>query len=195
MDLEDFFPTITWVQVRKAFERLGYPYSVAVVLANVCTRGGVLPQGAPTSPALSNIVCARLDRRLSGLARSRGFHYSRYADDMAFSSDDARITSLIPFIRQVIAEEGFKVRADKTRVAKAGARRAVTGIIVNERPNLPRAHVRKLRAATHRLAHHGPEAVIVPSRRTGSDPQAVLAGHVGFLAMINPARGRALNRL
>jgi RNA-directed DNA polymerase len=192
MDIEGFFPSITWRQVRKAFEQIGYPHSVAVLLANLCTRDGVLPQGAPTSPAVSNVVCDRLDRRLAGLAASRGFRYSRYADDMTFSSNDPRITSLIPFIRRIIEEAGFRVRDDKTRVARAGARHTVTGIVVNERPNLPREQVRRLRAAAHRLAHDGPEAVVTPAKRPHANPLDVLAGHAGFLAMVNPARGRSL---
>lgn len=196
MDIADFFPSITNRRVRKGFERLGYPYSVALLLANLCTRAGFLPQGAPTSPALSNLICYRLDRRLSGLARSRGFSYSRYADDMAFSSNDSRLVLLIPFIRQIIQEDGFEVRPEKTRISRGGVRKTVTGIVVNERPNLPRTHVRMLRAAAHRLARQGADAVVLKSRRSGScDPERVLAGHLGFLAMINPGRCRALTQV
>ncbi|MGH2627214.1 MAG: reverse transcriptase family protein [Anaerolineales bacterium] len=196
MDIASFFPTIPYRSVRKGLEKLGYPYSVASLLANLCTRAGFLPQGAPTSPALSNLVCERLDRRLAGLARSRGFSYTRYADDMAFSSNDRRLVALIPLLRRIIEEEGFEVRAEKTRVARAGARRMVTGIVVNERPNLPRAQVRTLRAAVNRLVRHGPAAVVMKSRRSEeSDPVQVLFGHLGFLAMVNPASGQALARV
>jgi retron-type reverse transcriptase len=196
MDIADFFPSITYRRVRKGFEKLGYPYSVAQMLANLCTRMGYLPQGAPTSPALSNLVCERLDSRLSGLARSRGFSYSRYADDMAFSSDDPRLPSLIPFLKQIIQEAGFRVNAEKTRIARKGARRVVTGIVVNEHPNLPRRQVRKLRAAAYRLARQGPEALQLESSRPGEcDPQCVFAGHLGFLTMVNRARGHAIAEL
>ena len=195
MDIADFFPAITVKRVRKGFEKLGYPYSVALLLANLCTRSGQLPQGASTSPALSNLVCHRLDRRLAGFAASRGLTYSRYADDMTFSSSDRRIGSFVPFIRQVIEEEGFAVRDGKTRISRAGARRVVTGIVVNERLNLPRAHVRMLRAAAHQLATKGPDGVMVASNRGGAkNPERVLRGHLAFLAMINPQRGEALVR-
>jgi RNA-directed DNA polymerase len=193
-DIAEFFPTITFRRVRKAFEKLGYPYSVAVTLANLCTRNGVLPQGAPTSPALSNIVCEGLDARLQGLAVSRGFAYSRYADDLAFSSDDRRLPSLLPFIREIVKDEGFELRREKTRIARRGARRVVTGVVVNERPNLPRAHVRRLRAALHALATKGPGAVKIDGARPDADPLSVLAGHIAFLTMVNPARGRSLVR-
>ena len=193
LDIADFFPSITQQKVRKAFEKLGYTYSVAMVLANLCTRSGFLPQGAPTSPALSNLVCENLDRRLSGLARSRGFTYSRYADDMAFSSNDGRLNTLIPFLREIIQQEGFQVRPEKTRISRGSGRMMVTGVVVNDRPNLPRSHVRKLRAAVHRLKQNGPEAVILESRRTkDADVRNVLAGHLGFLAMVNPAGGKRL---
>jgi retron-type reverse transcriptase len=194
IDLADFFPSIDWKRVRKAFEKLGYPYSVAVVLANLCTRTGYLPQGASTSPALSNLICERLDRRLSGLARSRGFRYSRYADDLAFSSADSRLPALLPFIRQIVREEGFEVRDRKTRVARSGARQLVTGVVVNEHLNLPRAHVRRLRAAAHRLATRGATAVSLDARPS-ADPARVLHGHLAFLAMVNPSRGRTLTSL
>jgi len=197
IDIADFFPSVTFKRVRKGFERLGYPYSVALLLANLCTREGVLPQGAPTSPALSNLVCENLDRRLAGLAASRGFSYSRYADDMAFSSNDRCLDSLLPFIREIVEQEGFRVHDRKTRIARGGARRIITGIVVNEHPNLPRAHVRKLRAASHRLATHGPSALKLEAASPGrpSDPERVLDGHLGFLAMVNPRRRLALGRL
>jgi len=192
IDLADFFPTIEHRRVRKGFEKLGYPFSVAVLLANLCTRRGVLPQGAPTSPALSNLVCENLDRRLTGLARSRGFTYSRYADDLVFSSDDGRLPSLIPMIGQVIGEEGFALRSDKTRIVRRGARQMVTGVVVNERLNLPRHHVRRLRAAADRLSRGG--VVEMPSSGPSpaeTDPRARLEGHLAFLAMLNPRRACA----
>ena len=196
LDIADFFPSITWGRVRKAFEKLGYPYSVALLLANLCTRRGVLPQGAATSPGLSNIVCECLDRRLAGLARSRGMRYSRYADDMTFSSDDERVRSMLPFIRQLINEEGFQLRDQKTRILRKGARRTVTGIVVNQRANLPRAHVRMLRAAAHRMATRGPEAVKIESRSGGAaHPARVLAGHLAYLSMVNASSGRLLAQL
>src|ERR1043165_3960185 len=101
VDIEDFFPSIKFRTVRKAFQRLGYPYSVAVDLANLCTLQGALPQGTSTSPALVNLACTNLDKRLTGLARSLGHTYSRYVDDLVFSSDDDRLASILPFLRQI----------------------------------------------------------------------------------------------
>jgi retron-type reverse transcriptase len=195
IDLQDFFPSITHRRVRKVFESFGYPYRVAVLLANLCTLKGRLPQGAPTSPALSNLVCRKMDERFAKLAGKMKFRYSRYADDLIFSSNNARMTGLVPFFKEIIREEGFRVNEDKLRIMRAGQRQKVTGIVVNEKPNLPRTHVRTLRAVAHRMQQQGPEAVTLSSRRNGiHDPLYVFNGHAGYLQMINPPRARQLKQ-
>jgi retron-type reverse transcriptase len=179
--------------VRKVFQRLGYPYRVAVLLANLCTVDGSLPQGASTSPALSNLVCTRLDRRFSGLAKKMGFHYSRYADDLVFSSNNPRLPSLIPLFREILSEEGFRVNEGKTRIMRKGRRQVVTGLITNQYLNLPREQVRRLRAAIHRLKTGGAASLDLRSRRGRKDnPLQVLQGHLGFLRMVDPKRADKL---
>jgi RNA-directed DNA polymerase len=193
VDIADFFPNVRFAAVRKGFQQLGYPYSVAVDLANLCTLKGALPQGAPTSPALSNMACVRLDKRLAGLAGSQGHYYSRYADDLTFSSDNPRLPSILPFVRQILAEEGFQLREDKTRISRSGQRQLVNGIVVNHSATLPREHVRLLRAAMHRLAMGDRDTVKVSSRRPGDrDSIQVLQGHLAFLKMIDPGRLKPL---
>jgi RNA-directed DNA polymerase len=192
MDVEDFFPSITHRPIRKVFEQLGYPYRVAVLLTNLCTVDGRLPQGAITSPALSNFVCEKLDRRLAGLSKTLSFRYTRYADDLIFSSDNPKLPSLIPFFREILLEEGFRVQESKTKVMRQSRRQMVTGIVVNKRPNLRREHVRRLRAAVHTLHTKGPSAVSMPSRRgSTTDPMHVLCGHIGFLNMVHPEKAPA----
>ncbi|MEO1269430.1 MAG: reverse transcriptase domain-containing protein, partial [Myxococcota bacterium] len=136
MDLRDFFPTLTFRRVRGAFGALGYSGSVATVLALLCTEPDTeqvqldgntwhvalgprhLPQGAPTSPALTNIICRRLDRRLTGLAQELGFVYTRYADDLTFSKpvlgEQPVIGRLLGQAGHIIEDEGFVVHPDKT---------------------------------------------------------------------------------
>ena len=189
VDIEDFFPSVKFTTVRRAFQHLGYPYTVAIDLANLCTRNGALPQGAPTSPALSNLACLRLDKRLSGLARSLKHTYSRYADDLVFSSHDERLPSILPFLREILAQEGFHLSEKKTHIYHANQRQIVNGLVVNECVNLPREEVRKLRAALHRLQVQGAEAVRLASKQPGShDALQVLEGRLAFLKMINPKR-------
>jgi RNA-directed DNA polymerase len=197
VDIADFFPSVRFRAVRKGFQHLGYPYSVAVYLANLCTVGGALPQGTSTSPALANLACLRLDKRLTGLAHSLNHAYSRYADDLVFSSDDERLPSILPFLREILAEEGFYLAEHKTKIYRAGHRQTVTGIVVNERATLSREQVRRMRAAIHRLRTNGAQAVRFPSKRTGKgdhDPVKVLEGHLAFLKMIHSTRAHALLR-
>lgn len=193
LDLKDFFPSITHARVRKVFQGFGYPYRVAVTLANLCTVDGRLPQGAPTSPALSNLVFQRTDRRFAGLAKKMKFRYSRYADDLIFSSNKNNLPCLIPFFKQILREDGYEVNEGKVRVMRQGQRQEATGVVLNEKANLRREHVRRLRAAVHRLHTHGPEGVQLPSRKPGEhEPRFVLQGHLSFLNMINHGQGDAL---
>ncbi|HPG00889.1 MAG TPA: retron St85 family RNA-directed DNA polymerase [Kiritimatiellia bacterium] len=193
LDLADFFPSITQRQVRKVFERFGYPYRVASVLANLCTLDGRLPQGAPTSPAISNLICVRLDRRLEGLKKEMKFRYSRYADDLVFSSDNPKLPALIPFLKEIIRSEGFAVNEDKVRIMRAGVQQKVTGVVVNTKTGIPRKKARQLRAAVHTLRTKGIEAVRVESKRVGEvDPVYVLRGQLSFMQMVKPDAGRKL---
>jgi RNA-directed DNA polymerase len=113
LDLEDFFPSIKGGRVYNFFKRLGYQPKVAHLLTKLCTLNGSLPQGAPTSPALSNIISLRLDKRLSGFALKEKIRYTRYADDITFSGDFDE-GQLIKFTRKVLAAEGY-INAKKLR--------------------------------------------------------------------------------
>jgi retron-type reverse transcriptase len=196
LDLEEFFPSVRVAAVRRVFEQLGYPYSVASLLASLCTVDGGLPQGAPTSPALSNMVNVRLDRRFTALGARLGFSYTRYADDLVMSSDDERLPALLAFFREVIQSEGYRVNEAKTRVMRSGTAQEVTGLVTNVRAGLKRHHRRLLRAMVHRLRTHGPSALVVSSRRGSrtDDPVRVLRGHLAFLNMVEPARAAQLVR-
>jgi retron-type reverse transcriptase len=187
LDIEEFFPSIDHQSVRKVFQQIGYPYRVAVLLADVCTVDGQLPQGAITSPALSNLVCVKLDKRLSGLSKRRYFTYTRYADDLIFSSNNPKLTSLIPFFREIILEEGFKLQEQKTKVMRQGGRQIVTGIVSNKKANLPREHRRIIRATMYKLEKEGLAGVSLPYHRDDKKkPVNVLRGHIAFWEMVNP---------
>lgn len=114
-----------------------------------------LPQGAPTSPAIANLCAFGLDLRLAALARRFGARYSRYADDLVFSGpQDLRRQwpGLRAWIAAIVQAEGFALRADKTRLMPAHQRQLVTGVVLNTRPNLPRAQFDLLKARLHRLS-------------------------------------------
>jgi hypothetical protein len=211
VDLRDFFPTVTYRRVKGLFGKLGYSEEVATVLGLLCTEPEIaettldgvtyyvargerrLPQGAPTSPAITNALCRRLDRRVAGWAARRDFQYTRYADDLTLSTKDgaAPVGACLGFLRRVTAAEGFHVHPDKVRVVRRGRRQEVTGIVVNERPAVPRVELRKFRALLHRIEKDGP-AGATWGTASGPDVLAAALGFASFVAMVDPAKGEPL---
>ena len=154
-----------------------------------------LPQGAPTSPALANLMTYQLDCRLSGLARTGGATYTRYADDVAFSGDEEFERGVLRFAAHVAAiaiEEGFAVNHHKTRVMRCGVRQQLAGLVVNEKVNLARREVEVLEAILINCVRRGPES---QDRGGVENFRAHLEGRVGFVEMINRERGQRLKRL
>jgi retron-type reverse transcriptase len=202
LDLKDFFPSITFPRVRGLFIALGYPFPVASALALLCTEydreeyehEGTryfisvgprhLVQGAPTSPALANLVAWRLDRRLGGLAARHGFAFTRYADDLTFSSDDtSAVTDLLKRAQRIIHDERFAVNRAKTRLARRSARQVVTGLVVNDEIATPRELRRRLRATLHNAEKAGLEA---QNREGRADYYGYLQGLIAFVNAANP---------
>jgi retron-type reverse transcriptase len=176
LDLKDFFGSTSAARVEAFFRRVGWDAEAAALLTRLCTHDGALPQGAPTSPRLSNLLNHALDVRL---ACSRGAAYSRYADDITFSgpADAAattvqapsvrrrtnpktrepptggghRINDLIHASKRIVADEGYVLHTSKKlRITRRHQRQVVTGLVVNEKVQLPRATRRWLRAIEHR---------------------------------------------
>jgi retron-type reverse transcriptase len=151
-----------------------------------------LPQGAPTSPALANLCGFRLDCRLSGLAKSAGANYTRYADDLAFSGDEEfakRARRFSIHVAAIAMEEGFKMHHRKTRIMRQGVRQHLAGLVVNQRLNVARDDFDRLKAVLTNCVRFGPA-----SQNRESHPQfrSHLEGRVGFVEMINPAKGKRL---
>jgi len=156
MDLRDFFPSITFKRVTGMFINIGFSEANAGKLAALCCYGGRLPQGAPTSPMITNIICRRMDARLHALLAKYEGSYTRYADDMTFSGGEG-IRSVLPLVRRIIKEEGFEPAPEKFRIQRSGARQKVTGLVVNDRVSVPRKVRRLLRAMVHRYSTDGVE--------------------------------------
>lgn len=149
LDIQDFFPTISFQRVKGMYLQLGYPRQVATLLSGLATHQGKLPTGAPTSPAIANIISRKLDKRFVNLGRKTGFTYSRYADDMTISGNEEKIVKMIPFFKEIIKDEGFAVNERKIRIMRCGRRQRVTGVVVNQKPNIARQEIKKLRAVLH----------------------------------------------
>ncbi len=154
-----------------------------------------LPQGAPTSPALANLCAYRLDCRLAGLAEAAGATYTRYADDLAFSGDEDFEKCVGRFSAHVAAiadEEGFKVHHRKTRIMRHGVCQHLAGIVVNQHLNVRRTAFDRLKAVLTNCVRLGPAA---QNRDAIPDFRLHLAGRVGFVEMINPAKGSRLRAI
>ncbi|MFD2450738.1 reverse transcriptase family protein [Ideonella paludis] len=150
----------------------------------------MLPQGAPTSPMLTNILCRKLDRRLQGLADKLGFTYTRYADDLTFSASEegaTRVGSLLRQVHHVLRSEGFTPHPDKQRVMRQGARQEVTGVVVNAKPSVSRTERRKLRAALHRAKTQGLAAATWQGQAASRD---VLVGYARFVRMVSAPKAK-----
>lgn len=132
IDLEDFFTTIKKEKIFYIFRNLGYNNLVSNTFSNLCTYDKYLPQGAVTSPYLSNLVCDYLDRRIRGLCSNHDVSYSRYADDLIFSNNNKKILlSLKKTIEKIIEDEGFIINKSKTKFFSPAGRKVITGITVN----------------------------------------------------------------
>lgn len=172
VDLADFFPTISFRRVRGLFlsPAFNLPYDVATVLAQICCRQGQLPQGAPTSPLISNFITSAMDRELGALVGASGGQYTRYCDDitMSFGSEgvvakaiatkSAAGFQLNPSIENVIKKHGFFVNQAKLKVRTRRERQEVTGLVVNQRINVRREFVRLLHTHLHCVEKFGIEA-------------------------------------
>ena len=168
-DLENFFPSIEQPRVWKRFQLPPFNFNqqVASILAGLCCvrekldNGNfvyILPQGAPTSPLITNAICDKLDRRLSGLARRFGLHYSRYADDITFSSMHNVYQENGEFkneLKRIIEDQGFHMNICKTRLQKLGQRQEVTGLTVSNRVNTSREYIAEIRNILHIWEKYG----------------------------------------
>lgn len=153
MDLENFFPNIRASGVYTIFNVIGYNPTISSIFTNLCTYKNGLPQGAPTSPKLANLVCAKLDARLHGYAGSKGIVYTRYADDLTLSGQTPqKIYKAAKFIRTIITDERFHINEQKTVIAGTKKRKEITGLVVSEScVGIGREKYRDLRSKIHRL--------------------------------------------
>lgn len=155
MDISDFFGSITFEQVYSAaFNTRIFPKQIGVALTKLCCRRDVLPQGAPTSPALSNLVMKRFDDYIGSWCKMRGISYTRYCDDMTFSADKP-LYNVYEKVKNMLDEMGFEVNTKKTRFVTASSRQSVTGLTVNDHVNVSREYKRELRKEIHYVLKYG----------------------------------------
>ena len=204
MDVKDFFPSVHFKRVKGLLQQLGYSGKIATILSLICTEAvtdqveidgknyfvqkgnRVLPQGAPTSPAITNILCFSLDKRLQGLADKLNCNYTRYADDISFSGGkEIEAQQLVWRIKRILQDEGFTVHPEKIRIMRKGSQQEVTGVIVNEKLNINRKDLRQFRALLHNLKkENGSAAQNHPANLLNH-----IIGYANFVKMVNPVKG------
>jgi retron-type reverse transcriptase len=187
VDIQQFFPNTSYRLILNACHTLcngKLSARAARLVTEICSFNGALPTGAPTSPAIANIALAGVDLAVGKVSNRLGINYTRYADDLTFSGDNKAIT-IIPFVQQVLAQQGYTLDSKKTNIYRCGRRQLVTGLVVNNEVNMPRKIRRKLRAAVHHRMRgqvarwHGQEIT-----------DNVLLGHIAFLALTQPDEAR-----
>jgi len=193
LDMKDFFPSINLNRIIHVFKQLGYPNNVAFYLASICSYKEALPQGAPTSPILSNIISKQLDSRLIKLAKKYNLKYTRYADDLTFSGNSIP-AKFIEYIKAIIEDEGFEVNDKKTRLYKSKSKRIVTGISVNDVDiKLPREYKRNLRQELHFIFKYGFESHVKKKKIRKANYLFSLMGKVNFWLSVEPKDEYALD--
>lgn len=217
LDLENFYPTVRFSRVVAIFRAVGFSREVSIWLARTTTsalplafdgppgelnrwvltpyNSRHLPQGAPTSPALANLSAYFLDRRLAGLARKFRATYTRYADDLTFSGDAKFLSGLrnfIPLVHGVIRRERFSLHWKKTRVHRSNQHQRVTGVVVNEKPNLSRTEFDRLKAILTNCIRRG---VSTQNHEQLGDFRAHLRGKISHAKFLNPQKGQKLESL
>ena len=192
IDLKDFFPSIDHSRVTELFLDLGWSPDTSAILATLCTKDGVLPQGVSTSPAITNIICIPLDKKLLELSNKVGLNYSRYADDISFSGGyipRKRVDNFLELASNIVKVEGFQVNSSKTKVNYRGTRQEVTGIVVNDKPSIRRKDIKRLRAIIHNCKIYGFE-----SQNKNNHPNFFyhLYGLCSYIMMIDNEKGKKL---
>jgi len=213
-DLSNCFQSIQWPQIFSLFRALGYSATVSKYLTGICShrcytteeifkRIGVsdreklkqrhLPQGAPSSPSLSNAVLIELDKRFSGLAKSLNLSYSRYADDFVFSGNNRRNwRTFSALVGSICLEQGFVLNYRKTRFTQSNQRQKITGIVVNEKVNIDRRYYDQLKAILTNCIRYG----IHSQNRSGhANFEQHLQGRIAHVKSLNRNKGDKLGLL
>lgn len=158
VDLEDFFSSFHFGRVKGFFEKdrnFKVPQEVALVIAQLTCHKGILPQGAPSSPIITNLICNIMDLRILKLARKYKLDYTRYADDLTFSTNDIVFLDcekeFLSKLEEEIVRAGFKVNPKKTRLQFSNSRQEVTGLVVNKKISVPKEYYKKTRAMAYNL--------------------------------------------
>lgn len=194
LDVQNFFGSLTKDRVFKLFTfllnhkllKVEYDKKDMINLVGLATYKGALPQGSPASPGLANLICLNLDKSLQALANSHNLKYSRYADDISFSSQDNAFLAreIMPVIRQTLRADGLSINSSKTRILRQHKRMMVTGVVVNKKLGTPKWVWKNLRAELHNGIKSGRVLTIHEYQK--------LRGQIEWIRTLHEARGMSL---
>ena len=188
LDVEDFYPNISHYRVFHLFRHeLKCSEEVAGILTRLCTVNGQIPQGAPTSTTLANLVCRKLDARFTGLSKKHSIQYSRYNDDLTFSGDKIP-NSFKEKVREIVTQSGFPLNTEKESTAMKSEPQVVTGLSVNRRfPRVPRKTRREWRQQKHIFERFTAKRLSINEEEK---QRRSFLGKAAYLAYINKKRHR-----
>jgi len=191
LDIKDFFPSVRSKRVEEIFIKIGCSPVVARMLMKLTTWKNRLPQGAPTSSSIANLILLNMDKRFERLCKIHGIKYSFYVDDITISGDQ-RVEKLRNLFCKIIKQEGFEVNPDKIRFSDKGERQTVTNLVVNSgKPNVLREYRRTLRAIIYNCIKYGPST---QTKRSVEDFKRSVAGKINYVLSINKKIGYKLLR-
>lgn len=184
LDIHDFFGSIPFFKIREIYISLGYSADLSTVLANLSSFQGKLPQGAPTSAYLSNIFMKGIDHRLGSIAQHHNWRYTRYADDISFSGN-IDIGYLLNEVHTIVKENGLSLNPQKTRIARPNTRQVITGIVVNQKMQIPKEKRKFIRQQLYYIQKYGLDSHLSHIKETRKNYLDHLIGSINQALFIN----------
>ncbi len=187
LDISGFFDAIDYEMMHAVLCKLGLGSAATALLANICVRNGVLPQGTPTSPYLANLVMCHFDEKVGAWCAKQGITYTRYCDDMTFSGDfDA--AAVTAYVRRLLHRQGFSLNDQKTRCIRQAQQQTVTGIVVNEKPRVSAQKRRRLRQEVYYCQKYGIADCVQRMGTSLSEQEYLdsLRGRLAFALQVDP---------
>lgn len=187
LDIDDFFGSIKYSQVKeKVFTSKHFSENLRVLLSQLCYNGEGLPQGAATSPKIANLILKDFDRRIGSWCAKRNITYTRYCDDLTFSSD-SKLGGVYKFVRDELFKEGFLINKDKTVFINSNYRQQVTGIVVNNSPKIPTEYTKRIRQEIYYCQKFGIKEHLehICSDKSAEEYTASLLGRINYVLSVN----------
>lgn len=193
LDIADFFPSIKYKYVEHYFTKLGYGKDVVMYLSSICTYSKIkegsdrfLPQGAPTSPYLSNLILKSFDEDVAKFCQNKSIKYTRYADDMSFSGDNVEKETLIAFVKSKLSSFNLRLNEDKINFMKHNVPQIISGVIVNKKLQLPKKERNDIRNTMFYILKFGLESHLEKSNEKREFYLSHLLGRIQYAITLNP---------